>query len=120
MNELTEAAVREALQSRRAYVAFDWLCDPTGFVFQAVAGETTHPMGSEIAFAEGLTLVTAAPLPGRIRLMRNGEEVASTRASSFEHAVAEPGNYRVEVWLNLPDEPKIWILSNPISVRAKE
>jgi hypothetical protein len=36
--ELTESAVRDALSSGHAYVAHDWLCDPTGFVFVATGG----------------------------------------------------------------------------------
>ncbi|MEZ6052343.1 MAG: hypothetical protein R3C02_13280 [Planctomycetaceae bacterium] len=43
MNELTEEATREALQAGRVYVAFDWIADPTGFVFQARDGEKVYP-----------------------------------------------------------------------------
>jgi hypothetical protein len=49
--------------------------------------------------------------------MRNGKEVTRTQGRSFEHSISEPGNYRIEVWLNLPDRPQIWILSNPIYIR---
>jgi len=118
MQDLSEPEVRQALQAGRAYVAFDWMADPTGFVFQAARGEEVHPMGSQLELGQNLQLRSAAPLPGTFRLLRNGEEVASHRGRTFEHAVEEPGNYRIEVWLNLPDGPKIWILSNPIYVRG--
>ena len=62
MNELTEPAVVDALKSGRAYVAFDWLADPTGFVFEAVNGEQHWPVGSEPRMTEGLRLRGAAPL----------------------------------------------------------
>jgi hypothetical protein len=117
MNELTEEAVREALRAGRVYVSFDWLADPTGFVFQAAEGNKVHPMGSEVAFTPGLQVQAAAPLPGNIRLIRDGAEVASQSGREFEHTLDAPGIYRAEVWLNLPDGPKIWILSNPIYVR---
>jgi hypothetical protein len=74
-------------------------------------------MGSEVPFESGLELEAAAPLPATFRLVRNGKEVASTRSRSFKHAVTEPGNYRIEVWLNLPTEPQIWILTNPVYVK---
>lgn len=119
MHELSEPAVREALAAGRAYVAFDWLCDPTGFVFQAVRRDEKHAMGSEIPLADGLQLVAAAPLAGTFRLMHGGREVAGTRGRILQHTVDEPGAYRVEVWLNLPDEPRIWILSNPIYIRGE-
>ena len=118
MKDLTEADVRETLQAGRAYVAFDWMADPTGFAFQAVDGETVHPMGSELTLDGELELRTAAPLPGTFRLMRNGEEVTSHRGRKLQHTIDQPGNYRMEVWLNLPDGPQIWILSNPIYVRG--
>ena len=118
MKEHTEEAVRDALKNSRAYVSFDWMCDPTGFVFQAVDGGSVQPIGSEVAFREGLTLRAGAPLAGTFRLMRNGSEIKSERGQTFEYAVSEPGNYRVEVWLNVAGEPKIWILSNQIYVRG--
>lgn len=118
MNDLTESDVRETLQSGRAYVAFDWMADPTGFVFQAVDGDTVHPMGSEIELGKQLELRAATPLPGTFRLLRDGDEITSRRGRTLERTIDQPGIYRVEVWLNLPDGPQIWILSNPIYVRG--
>ncbi len=116
MNELTEEATREALVAGRAYVAFDWIADPTGFVFQGREGETIHPMGSEIESSKELTLEAAAPLPATFKLLRNGSEVTTSVGRTFEYMPTEPGNYRLEVWVNLPDGPQIWILSNPLYV----
>ncbi|MGE4004262.1 MAG: hypothetical protein AB7I48_29120 [Planctomycetaceae bacterium] len=118
MNELTEAAVRDALQAGRAYVAFDWIADPSGFTFQARRGEEILPMGSDVTLGGGLQLEAAAPLPATIRLICNGVEVASAVGRTFECTPEQAGNYRLEVWVNLPDGPQIWILSNPIYVRA--
>jgi hypothetical protein len=120
IKELTEEQVRQALQMGRAYVAFDWLGDPTGFNFQAVHGLEVHEMGSEFPLQPGLHLRSVSPLPVRFRLVRDGKEVHSSLGRTFDYAVQEPGNYRVELWLNLPDGPQIWILSNPIYVRAGE
>ncbi|MCA9025174.1 MAG: PHP domain-containing protein [Planctomycetaceae bacterium] len=116
MNELTEEATREALQAGRAYVAFDWIADPTGFVFQARDGEKVYPMGSEPKLTEDLTFEAASPLPATFKLLRNGEEVTTTVARTFEYQPTKPGNYRLELWVNLPDGPQIWALSNPLYI----
>jgi len=117
LSELSDSAVREALAKGRAYVAFDWLADPTGFVFQAWDQDKRFPMGSEIKFKEGLKFQIAAPLQGNIRLLREGKEVFQARKNEAEVPITEPGIYRAEVWLNIDGESKIWILSNPIYVR---
>ena len=117
LKELTEPAVRQCLEDGRAYVAFDWMADPTGFVYQATNADKVWEMGSEPPFEPGLDLRAEAPLAGTFHIWRNGKEIATSAGRSLNHKVTESGNYRVEVWLNMPDGPKIWILSNPIYVR---
>jgi hypothetical protein len=119
MHELTEANVREALQAGRAYVAFDWMADPSGFVLRADRGDETWPMGSEVPFAPGLHLRGEAPLEGKWRLMRDGEMISEQNTNKIDIPVDKPGNYRVEVWLTLAGEARPWILSNPIYVRGQ-
>ncbi len=118
LTEQTEDAVRQTLVAGRAYVSFEWIADATGFNFQAVSGSRAFEMGSEVPLAGGLVLRSVSPLPARFRLIRNGKEVHSVLGRSYEHAIHQPGNYRIEVWVNLADNPQIWILSNPIYVRG--
>jgi hypothetical protein len=118
LSEPSERAVREALKAGRAYVAFEWIADPTGFNFQAVGDRHVYEMGSEVPFAKGLMLRSVSPLPARFRLIRNGKEIHTALGRSYDHAVESPGNYRLEVWVNLVDAPEVWILSNPIYVRG--
>jgi PHP domain len=117
MHELTEKSVWEALKAGRAYVAFDWMADPTGFVFRADRGDATFPMGGEVPGASGVRLRAMAPLPGTIKLIRDGREVSRSEGDALDTMVNEPGNYRVEFWLTLAGESRPWILSNPIYVR---
>ncbi len=117
MNNFNEDAVRECLAAGRAYVAFDWICDPTGFVFQANGSNGASQMGSEVKLTPNLTLQAEAPLSATFRLIRDGKEIHHVRSHQLEYKVDTPGVYRVEVWLNFPDEPRTWILSNPIYVR---
>ncbi len=118
LKELSEQAVRDALEAGRAYVSFDWIGDPTGFNFQAVRGRDASEMGSEVRFEKGLGLRSVSPLPVRFRLIRNGREVYSALGRRFDRTLEEPGVYRLELWINVADTPQIWILSNPIYVRS--
>jgi hypothetical protein len=117
MTELSKSAAWEALEAGRAFVAFDWLADSTGFDFAATSPAHRYEMGSRVPFSKDLTLRARAPLPVKWRVVRNGNVIANGNGRSIEHAVAEPGNYRVEAWLNVAGEEMIWILSNPVYVR---
>lgn len=118
LSEQTEPAVREALKAGRTYVSFEWIADPRGFNFQAIQGEKVFEMGSEIPFAAGIRWRSATNLPVRFRLMKDGKEVDSQLGREYALEVKEPGVYRMEAWVNLPDGPQIWILSSPIYIRA--
>ncbi len=117
MNEQTHDAVWEALKAGRAYVAFDWMGDPTGFAFVADQTGKQFQMGSDPSASDDLKLLVESPLPGLIKVVRNGQVLKEERTRRLEFPVNEPGNYRIEVWLNLAGELRPWILSNPIYVQ---
>jgi hypothetical protein len=116
LKEQTKDAVWDALETGRAFVAFDWLADATGFDFAAISAKDRHEMGSRIPLTNGLKLQGQAPLAARWKLLRNGKLVAESTGRTFETALTERGNYRVELWLEIAGEQQIWILSNPIYV----
>lgn len=117
LKELNETAVWDALQAGRAFVAFDWLTDSTGFDFAAVLGPRRIEMGSQTPLAPGLQLQAGAPLPVSWRLLRDGKLVAKSQGRDLRFAVGDSGIYRVEAWLSITGDEMIWILSNPIYVR---
>jgi hypothetical protein len=119
LKEVNEQSVWDALTASRAYVAFDWIADPTGFVYRADLGEKTWPIGSQVPAAEGLRLRAEAPLEGRFKLIRDGEVILTADGSSIDHPADQGGIYRVEVWLTLAGEERPWILTNPIYVRGR-
>jgi PHP domain len=119
MHEVNEASVWEALRDGRAYVAFDWIADPTGFVFHAETENERWPIGSEVSTAAGLRLRAEAPLDGRFKLVRDGEVILEGDGPSIDVPVDQQGVYRVEVWLSLAGEARPWILTNPIYVRGR-
>ena len=115
--KLNEASVRQALQQAHAYVSHDWLCDPTGFAFVVNKdARQVGMMGDEVKFVSGLKLHIAAPTSGLIRLFRNGVVVQESKSDAMEFAVAEPGTYRAEVWLEVDGEWRPWIYGNPIRI----
>ena len=118
MKELSQPAVWDALESGRAFVAFDWLADATGFGFAAVASNVRHEMGSRVKLSGDLRLVGRAPLPGRWKLIRDGKPHSESSGDAFDYRVTEPGNYRVELWLDVAGKECIWILSNPLYIRS--
>ncbi len=117
LRELSEKAVWDALEAGRAFVAFDWLADATGFDFAALSATGRKEMGSRLPFEKNLRLQARAPLPAHWKLLRDGNVIAEADGRRFEGSIAEPGNYRVEAWLSVAGESMIWILSNPIYVR---
>lgn len=118
MKELSRDAVWDSLESGRAYVAFDWLADATGFDFAAISNTARHEMGSRPVLEPGMRLRGQAPLEADWKLLRAGKVVVESKGLTLDFPLAEPGNYRVEVWLKIAGGKAIWILSNPIYVRA--
>jgi hypothetical protein len=116
-NELNEQAVREALKQSRAYVAHDWLCDPTGFAFIAERnGKRIGVIGDDVKLAKGLRLHLAAPVAGLIKLFQNGKAVQEVKSDRLDFDVNDAGVYRAELWLELDGEMRPWIYSNPIRI----
>jgi PHP domain len=119
LKEQTQAAVWDALEAGRAFVSFDWLADATGFDFAAVTANERHEMGSRITLTDGMKLRSQSPLNAHWKLIRNGgKPILESFGSTFETALTEPGNYRVELWLDIAGERQIWVMSNPIYVVA--
>jgi hypothetical protein len=117
-HELSEAAVRDALRNAHAFVAHDWLCDPTGFAFVAMkGGKRAAVMGDEVKLGGALALSAATPVKCTMKLIRNGEVIQTTNATRMDSDVKAPGVYRIEAWLEVDGEQRPWIYSNPIYVR---
>jgi hypothetical protein len=115
--ELTEAAVRAALASGRAYVSHDWMCDPTGFKYYAQNGDAEHVMGSEFLYKDGITLHAEFPVGCVVRVLRNGKVIHRDDTSRLDYPITTAGAYRIEGWLLIDGEYRPWIYSNPIYLR---
>jgi hypothetical protein len=117
VSEVSEASVRQALKQSRAYVAHDWLADPTGFAFIAERdGRRAGVIGDDVRLVRGLRLRAAAAAAGRFRLFHNGRPIREADSDRIAFDVTEEGVYRVEVWLEVDGEQRPWIYSNPIRI----
>jgi hypothetical protein len=114
--ELTENAIRAALQQGHAFVSHDWMCDATGFTF-VLSAPAPVIMGDEAKAAAGQKLLAQFPVACRIRLIQDGKAIADQEGDHLKYAVAGPGVYRVEGWLKLDGEDRPWVYSNPIYIR---
>ena len=105
-----------ALREGRCYIAVDSVSPAKGFRFWADGPAGPLPMGSE-APAGQWTLHAALPRPGRLRLLRDGEELVSREAPTIARRVSEPGVYRVEAYREAHGRERTWVISNPIYLR---
>jgi hypothetical protein len=104
--------VFDALREGRCYIAVDAVAPARGFRFEA----DDVPMGGE-APAGRRVLHARTPLAGRLRLLRNGSELAFAEGTSLDVDVEEPGVYRVEVRRHARGRERTWIVSNPVYLR---
>jgi hypothetical protein len=104
--------VYSALRSGRCFIAVDSLAPARGFRFEA--GDV--PMGAE-APAGRRTLNVRTPLDAKLRLLRDGAEIAGGVGRALDVEVEAPGAYRVEALRRAHGRERTWILSNPIYLR---
>jgi hypothetical protein len=107
---LDAATLMEAVKAGHCFIGFDFLGDPSGFVFEAENGKI---QGDEISLTPDTRLRVRSPVPARIVIFKDGAVWVDEMTASKEIQVTERGVYRVEVYLfdNLP-----WIISNPVYV----
>jgi hypothetical protein len=102
--ERDRALVFDALRAGRSYIARDWIAPARGFSFTRMGDETT----------ERPELQVRLPHPASVRLLRDGEVVASADdAAELDHAPDGSGVYRVEARIG----GRVWILSNAVYLR---
>jgi hypothetical protein len=105
--------VYTALREGRCYIAVDSVAPAKGFRFEA----DDLPMGAE-APAGPRTLRASVPRDARLRLLRDGSEIAAADGRELEREVEAPGVYRIEALRRRGGRERTWILSNPIYLRG--
>jgi hypothetical protein len=110
------ALVYGALREGRCYLAVDALAPARGFSFNADGADGPVPMGGE-APAGRFGFRAHTPLPARLRLLRDGVEVATAAGTSLTFETDQPGVYRVEARRRAHGRERTWIVSNPVYLR---
>jgi len=117
--DLTPDAIAASLDAGRAYVARDWLCDPTGLSFIAQSYFGVFEMGDTVAhnpLTGSVTINARLPVPAAIRLLRDNAVVAEARDWKLDYIVRDQGDYRLEALLPIDGEERPWIYTNAIHV----
>ena len=105
-----------ALREGRCYIAVDALAPAAGFRFWAEGPDGELQMGAE-APAGPYSLHVLLPSPARVRVLRDGKEIAARDASALVVDVDEPGVYRAEAYLERHGRERTWVLSNPVYIK---
>jgi PHP domain-containing protein len=106
-----------ALRKGCCFIAMDSLASARGFTFHAEgANGSVLTMGAEAGAGEW-TLRAAVPRPARLRLLRDGVQIAGVEGAALEHSAEGPGVYRIEARLDAMGRERTWILSNSIYLR---
>jgi hypothetical protein len=101
-----------ALREGRCYIAVDSIAPARSFRFEA----DDLPMGAE-APADRRRLTVTTPDDARLRLLRDGSEIAAAAGRTLQTEVEQPGVYRAEALRRSHGRERTWILSNPIYLR---
>lgn len=112
--EPDEASLRRALAQGHAYIAHDWLCDPTGFAYFADTDLGMFEMGDRVPIYGSAKLAAVSPVPVRFRVIRDGTLLHESAGERLQVPVFEPGAYRLEAWLTAAGEERPWIYTNPL------
>jgi hypothetical protein len=111
------AAVYRALAAGCCYLASDAIAPPQGFRFWAESRDgRIVQMGAETSGGSWVLRATT-PRSAILRVIRDGQTIRETLATSLEQPVMGPGVYRVETRLQVGNRKRVWIVSNPIYLR---
>jgi hypothetical protein len=122
VEDLTQEAVWDALEQGRTFVGFDWLADSKGVEVairdcsSSAADPKQYEIGSQIPYRDELRLVGKSPLAAQWKIVRNGEKIAELEGDTMDIKLESAGIYRVELWLQANNEPRIWVMTSPFYV----
>jgi len=109
--------VLQALAQGHAFIGYDLPASTRGFCFTAQGFAQTAQMGDTISAKNGVTFQVRLPQPAECHLIRDGAILKTwKKRQTCTFITAEPGVYRVEVFIPYYNRRRAWIFSNPIYV----
>ncbi len=110
--------VLEALRRGHCFIGYDLPASTRGFHFTARGLEGTAEMGDELSSRGGVTIQIRLPRRTECVLLKDGRPLRSWKYHDLcTYITAEPGVYRVEVYIHYLGMRRGWIYSNPIYIR---
>jgi len=105
-----------ALREGHCWVGYDLLGRTAGFRFRGHNDSDNAIMGDKLVLSRHTELNAFVPLRARVRLLRDGQTIATATGRDLQFQVTEPGVYRVEAHRWSWGRWRGWIFSNPIYV----
>lgn len=109
--------VMDALQAGSCFIGYDGIGSTRGFRFTCHYERASQGMGATVENRAGVTLQVVAPAPCLLRLIHNGQVIATwDNATGATHILPArvTGAVRVEAWRNHLGQLRAWVFSNPI------
>ena len=119
-------AILRAIRHGNSFCAVDALYPADGFTQTVASAAGSAGPGNSIAWQQGETLRVEVPWgagKARIRVLRDGQQIAEEETQALDLPVPGPGHYRTEAYLRQPGFTgwrrwTLWIFSNPVYVTA--
>ena len=120
-------AILAAIQSGNSFCAVDALSPADGFTQTVTTANMTVGPGNSIEWRPGEVFHVRVPAGvdrAKIRVLRDGHQIAEQEARSLDLPVPGPGRYRTEAYLRQPGLTgwhrwTLWIFANPIYVASQ-
>lgn len=108
-----------AFSQGHAFIGYDLPAPTRGFRFTAKGRDALAWMGDELPARHGVTFQIRLPRRAECKLVKDGKVLKVWQyRETCTHITAEPGVYRVEVFIDYLGRSRSWILSNPIYLRG--
>lgn len=119
-------AILSAIKSGSSFCAVDALYPADGFIQNVTSANATAGPGESISWQPGAVLHIQAPSGPehpRIRVLRDGHEIALQETQSLDLPLPGPGHYRTEAYLRQPGLTgwrrwTLWVFANPVYVTS--
>jgi hypothetical protein len=121
-------AILAAIKSGNSFCAIDALSPADGFTQTVSSGSVVAGPGNSIAWNDGEVLHIKVPnsvSSAKIRVLRDGHEIAEQEGRSLDLPLPGPGRYRTEAYLRQPGLTgwhrwTLWIFANPVYVTSPQ
>ena len=110
--------ILDALKQGHCFIGNDMPAPTRGFSLTAQGMQQTAQMGDELDSKGGVTIKIRLPRRAECVLHKDGKPVRTWHNHDLgTYSTAEPGVYRVEVFISYLGRRRGWIYSNPVYIR---